>query len=88
MSSSLPCNACIEMLPEQHQAFDRLTVQSSMSWVCLHGLMDRLHALRCRNSTVFLPHSPSAVADATAQIRNGFLQGVVSAPGGNNDMHR
>jgi hypothetical protein len=41
----------------------------------------------CRNSTVFLPHSPSAVADATAQIRNGILQGSVVAPG-NNNMQR
>lgn len=27
-----------------------------------------------RSSAVFLPHQPSAVADVTAQVRNGFLQ--------------
>lgn len=34
----------------------------------------------CRNSTVFLPHSPGNIADISAQIRNGFLQGTIGAP--------
>ena len=34
----------------------------------------------CRNATVFLPHSPSTVADISSQIRNGFLQGQAAAP--------
>ncbi|KAK9918229.1 hypothetical protein WJX75_002408 [Coccomyxa subellipsoidea] len=33
-----------------------------------------------RNSTVFLPHSPGNIADISAQIRNGFLQGTIGAP--------
>ena len=28
----------------------------------------------CRNSSVFLPHSPGNVGDVASQIRNGFMQ--------------
>lgn len=47
-----------------------------------------VHGRRCRNSTVFLPHSPNAVADATAQIRNGVLQGSLLPPVADEGMSR
>lgn len=34
-----------------------------------------------RGTTVFLPHGPGAINDATAAIRNGVLSGMAGAPG-------
>ena len=58
-----------------------LRLNTTVAAVPQKGVHLSLYALvLCRNATVFLPHSPSTVADISSQIRNGFLQGQAAAP--------
>jgi hypothetical protein len=61
-------------------------MREAMALVALTQYTDMIRALgeSAKTNTILLPHSPSAVGDLMAQIRDGILVGDLAADNANN----